>query len=235
MLALGTRLENMGKTVTYYISTPISKIFLFLEKTNIIQSSFDYGKYDQIIFTDSANPVVMFEHLWMGHEEYFAAANTLCIDHHISNTGYAKKNIINPDVGSTCELLATLLEQRAPGSITPEIATYIYLGVSTDTGHFMHATTAETYKIAARLVELGADIHSITSHIYKSKSLETLAFTSKILSRSQKSGNLLRTRVEYDEITQAGIDREEAKEALYQLQGIQRDGIIAYFEIRKSE
>lgn len=153
ILALGTWLENQGKIVTYHISTPISKIFDFLEKTKIIKHEFDYRIYDQIIFLDSANPIVMFEHFWVGHEEYFANANTLCIDHHRSNTGYARENIIHPDIGSTCELLTELLEQRIPSSLTPEIATYLYLGISTDTGHFMHATTSDTHRIIAKLID----------------------------------------------------------------------------------
>jgi phosphoesterase RecJ-like protein len=114
ILALGTWLENQGKTVSYHIATPIPKTFDFLEKTKIIQSSFDYEKKDCIVFLDSANPVVMFEHLRIGHEEYFEQANTLCIDHHVSNTGYARENIIHPEIGSTCELLASLLETWQP-------------------------------------------------------------------------------------------------------------------------
>jgi bifunctional oligoribonuclease and PAP phosphatase NrnA len=114
MLALGTWLELQGKSVSYHISSPVSKTFAFLSKIKNIQSTFDYNNYDQIIFLDSANPIVMFEHFRVGHEEYFAQANTLCIDHHISNTGYAKQNIIHPEYGSTCELLAYLLEQWMP-------------------------------------------------------------------------------------------------------------------------
>lgn len=235
MLALGTWLENQGKIVDYFISTPISKTFDFLEKTKIIQSCFEYKNYDQIIFTDSANPVVMFQQFWIDHESYFEQANTLCIDHHLSNTGYAKENIINTKVSSTCELLTTLLEQWKPNTITPEIANYLYLWLSTDTGHFMYATTTETYKIAAKLIEYGADNNFITKNIYKSNTLEITAFTSKIMARAKASWKILWTWLDFNEITIAWIDREEAKQVLYQLQWIKRDGIIGYFEINESE
>ena len=79
------------------------------------------------------------------------------IDHHISNPGYAKLNLIDPDSPATAQVLYEIIA-ALKWPLTPEVAANLYVGLMTDTGCFRYRqTTARTFEVAARLVEAGAD------------------------------------------------------------------------------
>ena len=102
------------------------------------------------------------------------------IDHHATNKGFAKLDVIKPDVSSACELLYALV--RDDKVIDGEIATLLYLGISTDTGNFMHDNTkSETLKAASELLALGADLNSIVNRFYKNNSKNKIILTGKAI------------------------------------------------------
>ena len=91
------------------------------------------------------------------------------IDHHKTNDGYAKENIVRVEASSTCEILFDLL--NGSDCLNAGSAYCLYAGLSTDTGNFMHSnTTAKVLETAASLVSrYGIDPHDITDHLYRSK------------------------------------------------------------------
>lgn len=96
------------------------------------------------------------------------AKKTLCIDHHVSNKGFAEKNIIQPDASSASELLYTLLEKD---KISVGAAEALYTGIAHDTGVFQYScTTPATMRIAAELMEKGIDFSSIVDKSFYEKS-----------------------------------------------------------------
>ena len=102
--------------------------------------------------------------------QQYADRIDLCIDHHPTNTGYADLLLLKEDAGSTCEIIYRLL-QKMDAEITPSIASYLYMGLSTDTGCFKFSnTTADTHRIAAELMELGADYIPINVRFFNTKS-----------------------------------------------------------------
>ncbi|MBR4201817.1 MAG: DHH family phosphoesterase [Oscillospiraceae bacterium] len=60
---------------------------------------------------------------------------TLCIDHHISNTHYAKQLFWNPHSAAACEVLFRMMQENGI-PLTREIACCLYTGIATDTGCF---------------------------------------------------------------------------------------------------
>ena len=94
----------------------------------------------------------------------------LCIDHHGSNKGFAARTCLEAEAGACAELIyKVLLELGA--ALTPEIATALYVGVSTDTGCFRFGnTTPQTLRTAACLIEAGADYKTINRNIFEIKS-----------------------------------------------------------------
>ena len=73
---------------------------------------------------------------------------TVNVDHHISNTRYAKYNYVAGEA-SNCENVHGLLG-LLNAVLTPEIANALLLGISTDTGNFNHKNVTEhTLKTAA--------------------------------------------------------------------------------------
>ncbi|MDO4322799.1 MAG: bifunctional oligoribonuclease/PAP phosphatase NrnA [Lachnospiraceae bacterium] len=95
------------------------------------------------------------------------ARRTVCIDHHISNGGFADENYIVPDASSTSELVFGVLEEE---KIPYESAEALYMGIVHDTGVFRHSCTSpETMEIAARLMKKGIDGSKIINRTYYDK------------------------------------------------------------------
>ena len=106
----------------------------------------------------------------------------LCIDHHGTNTEYAD-NLLLEDTPAACEIMYDVI--KALGApIDSKMAGCLYTGLTTDTGCFRYAsTTAKTYRVAADLIELGADNGTINRVMFETKtktyaSLERMALES---------------------------------------------------------
>ncbi len=102
--------------------------------------------------------------------EKYGGSVGLCIDHHPSNVRYAELNFINPEAAATGECIFEIAEIL---NIKTDkfIADALYTAISTDTGCFRFGnTTAETHRIAARLLEFGADAAEINRKMFETKS-----------------------------------------------------------------
>ncbi len=96
------------------------------------------------------------------------AKRTICIDHHISNSGFGDVDYIVPDASSTSELVVRILEEE---KIPFEAAEALYMGIVHDTGVFRHSCTSpETMEMAARLMRRGIDGSKIINATYYDKS-----------------------------------------------------------------
>ena len=102
-------------------------------------------------------------------QKYFEAAKkTICIDHHISNQGYADVNEIEPEASSASELICCILEEER---ITKEMAEALYLGMAHDSGVFHYScTSGRTMRKAAMLMEKGIDFTGIVDETFYKKS-----------------------------------------------------------------
>ena len=100
----------------------------------------------------------------------YANVVDLCIDHHPTNTEYAKQLLLSEHSAATCEVVFQLLPLLG-ATITKEIASYLYMGISTDTGCFKFSnTTPDTHRIAAELMAAGADYIPINVRFFETKS-----------------------------------------------------------------
>lgn len=104
--------------------------------------------------------------------EYFDnAGKTVCIDHHVSNPGFADINHIRGDVSSCCEVLYGILE---PDKVNKEVATAVYTGIIHDTGVFQYSSTSpETMRIAGELMKTGVEFNRIIDHSFYEKNLHS--------------------------------------------------------------
>ena len=98
-------------------------------------------------------------------EEYVDRID-MCIDHHPSNSRYAKYNLIDAHAAATGEIMLDVITaMHAP--MSREIADALYTAISTDTACFRHSsTTATTLRKAARTIELGADIEKLNNYLF---------------------------------------------------------------------
>ncbi|CAN5265781.1 bifunctional oligoribonuclease/PAP phosphatase NrnA [soil metagenome] len=107
------------------------------------------------------------------------------IDHHHDNTRFGQINLIVPDASSTGEVLRDLLRELGV-ELTPHIAEALYIALVTDTGRFQYTnTTPKALRLAAELVEAGADVHRIFQGVYESIDFAKLKLLARALERAQ--------------------------------------------------
>jgi phosphoesterase RecJ-like protein len=107
------------------------------------------------------------------------------VDHHHDNTRFGRINLIVPDASSTGEVLRDLFRELDV-ELTPDIAEALYIALVTDTGRFQYTnTTPKALRLAAELVEAGADVHRIFQGVYESVQFAKLKLLARALERAQ--------------------------------------------------
>jgi phosphoesterase RecJ-like protein len=107
------------------------------------------------------------------------------IDHHHDNTRFGSVNLIVADASSTGEVLRDVFAELGV-EITPEIAEPLYIALVTDTGRFQYSnTTAKSLRLAAELVEAGADVHAVFQQVYESVEFAKLKLLARALDRAR--------------------------------------------------
>ena len=158
--------ENYSdKTVDIYLKD-IPESFHFLKGTETILESVDNEEkiYDLFISLDCGDT----DRLEYSKPLFVKAKHTFCVDHHISNIGFAEVNHIVPEASSTSELVYGLLDEE---KISKDVAEALYLGIVHDTGVFQYSCAGpETFRVAAKLLEKGIDAPKIIEETFYAKS-----------------------------------------------------------------
>lgn len=155
VFALKRILEEFGKTVTVFIDTKIPERLKFMPKIYDAEylTVYEDRGFDLFIALDCGD----LQRLGEFAEVFENAENTVSIDHHASNSRFAKENIVAPDASATGEVIYDLT-QMGNFLISKETATLLYGAIASDTGSFQYQnTSSKTHMIASRLIELGAD------------------------------------------------------------------------------
>ena len=107
------------------------------------------------------------------------------VDHHHDNTRFGRINLIVADASSTGEVLRDLFRELNV-ELTPEIAEALYIALVTDTGRFQYTnTTPKALRLAAELVEAGADVHRVFQGVYESVQFAKLKLLARALERAK--------------------------------------------------
>jgi bifunctional oligoribonuclease and PAP phosphatase NrnA len=107
------------------------------------------------------------------------------IDHHHDNTRFGDVNLVVPDASSTGEVMRDVFRELDV-ELTPDIAEALYIALVTDTGRFQYTnTTPKALRLAAELVESGADVHRIFQGVYESVQFAKLKLLARALDRAQ--------------------------------------------------
>jgi phosphoesterase RecJ-like protein len=170
VLALKEHLEMLGKKADISCVDPLP---LFLEtltkQTFEAPAHLDLESYDAAIGCDSVERG--FQNILPKLPEKTA---TVIIDHHPDITIAADVVIIDAKRSSTCEIIYEyLLSQNA--HISKSIATYLMIGILSDTGNFQHAnTSSRVMEISSDLMKRGASVSKIIEATFANKKLSTL-------------------------------------------------------------
>jgi phosphoesterase RecJ-like protein len=147
----------------------------------------------------------------------------LDLDHHHDNNRFGDVNVIEPAASSTGEILRDLFAELGV-EITPEIAEGLYIALVTDTGRFQYAnTTPKAHRLAAELVEAGADVHRVFQSVYENVAFAKLKLVARALERAKiyEGGRLVVSHLARGDFADAGADEPFAEGIIDYLRGVE--------------
>lgn len=160
--ALCIALRAMGKTAYVAANPEITRRY-----ADLIEPYFppEDWKPSYVIAVDCAAEDMIFP----AAEEY-AKHVDMVIDHHGSNCGFGRENLIIGEYAACAEIICEVIEALGL-TLTIEMARGIYVGASTDTGCFKFSnTTANTHRVAAKCLDTGLDGGEINRALFETKS-----------------------------------------------------------------
>lgn len=139
-----------------------------------------------------------------------ASAQFIMIDHHQQPASYARATYSDVGMSSTSEMVFHFMEALGQSSkLSSEIAINLYTGIMTDTGSFrFSATSPTTHRVAAKLIEAGADSATIHQNVYDTNTPERLKLLGLALNNLQILPEL---RTAYITLTQRELDEHGFK------------------------
>ncbi len=164
--ALLRALRTMGKRVKLFCDDKIP------EKFSYLYEGAENEDFEErfIVSVDVAERKLLGD----GGNESYGDRVDLSFDHHGTSRLFAKKTYCEPDSASACEILYSVITALGV-EITDKIASCLYTGMSTDTGCFRYSNvTPRTHRIAAELIEKGADHAGINVKMFETKSMNNL-------------------------------------------------------------
>lgn len=174
--ALAMALRKLGKSVKVDCTDP------FPEKYSYFTDKLEKLEFDEefVVSVDIADTKLLGERL-----SDYADKIDLCIDHHGSNTKYAKEYYVEASAAAAAQVIAKLIRLMNV-EFDKDIANAIYTGITTDTGCFRYTNvTAETHRIAADMIDCGAESGMINRLMFETKSRSRLEIERRVMDSIQ--------------------------------------------------
>lgn len=159
-------------------------------------------------------------------QEEFGGKIDLCIDHHGTNTEYAKKLLLNADAAANCEIVLKVIKALKV-EIDKGIANCLFTGITTDTGCFRYSSvTSNTLRSAAELVDFGADSAMINRVMFETKTktyaaLERLAIEGMRFYEDDRICVITITQDMYDKTGSSELETEAIAPLTRQTEGVE--------------
>lgn len=183
-LGLGLALQSLGKTVQVSVGEDnfqVPSSLSFLPGVHLILAPEALDATDLVISCDVSSAARLGTALEILQE----AKVSIAIDHHSSFTGFGTIHLVDPGAAATAELVLEFID-RLEVELTSEIASAIYAGLTTDTGSFkFQSTTAQTLRMAARLVDAGIDNSKLSKLLFDDEPLADLVMMGEAVSRAE--------------------------------------------------
>jgi phosphoesterase RecJ-like protein len=183
LLATTLALRGLGKDVEMYLggSGSLPREYAFMQLDGLRRDLPDDLEERVLVAVDCAKA----DRIGPDPEPVERASLVIDIDHHHDNTRFGDLNLIVADASSTGEVLRDLI-RALDIELTPELAEPLYIALVTDTGRFQYTnTTPKALRLAAELVEAGADVHEVFQQVYESVEFAKLKLLARALDRAR--------------------------------------------------
>jgi len=183
LLATTVALRQLGKDAQMFLygSAPLPREYGFMQLDGLLRELPDDIGERVLVAVDCAKA----DRIGADPAPVERAKLVLDIDHHHDNTRFGAVNLIVADASSTGEVLRDVFAELGV-ELTPEIAEPLYIALVTDTGRFQYTnTTPKALRLAAELVEAGADVHQVFQQVYESVEFAKLKLLARALERAR--------------------------------------------------
>jgi phosphoesterase RecJ-like protein len=183
LLAMTLALRQLGKEVDMYLAGdgPLPAEYAFMQLDGLLRELPADMAERTLVAVDCAKA----DRIGPDTTLIERAEFVIDIDHHHDNTRFGDLNLIVADASSTGEVLRDVFRELGV-ELTPEIAEPLYIALVTDTGRFQYAnTTPKSLRLAAELVDAGADVHAVFQQVYESVQFAKLKLLARALERAR--------------------------------------------------
>ena len=215
-IALKNALIYLGIEAEVFCDDPVPSRFFFLNQTKTVKNKLekDYGAF---IAMDCAD----LTRLGSFADKFLAHKNTYIIDHHVSNTRYAKTNFVFELASNSENVFNLLNEMDIP--IDEKTANLLFMGIMTDTGNFRHKNVkSETFFTAGKLIELGADQTEIYFNMFSAQSKQRALLFGKTMTKIRYflDDRFAVATVRLDDFVSTGAEQSETEGFIDFIMGI---------------
>lgn len=197
--------ENMPETDVDLYLEQAGREFYYLKNIDKIKNTPEDKKYDVFFVLDCSS----LDRIEPFISCFNNASKTVCIDHHVSNTGFTDLSKIEPQASSACEVLYGTMDAD---KISRNVAECIYTGIIHDTGVFKYSCTSKkTMEIAGEMMEKGIDYSDIIDNTFYKKTYVQNQILGRALLESVLfyDGKCIFTTVTIDEMEFYGVTGRE--------------------------
>ncbi len=183
LLAMHLALSGLGKDSLMYLAgaAPIPGEYRFMDLGELSRELPADVAERTLVAVDCANESRLGADPAILHGVPF----TINIDHHHDNSRFGDLNLVVADASSSGEVLRDLFRELGV-ELTPQLAEPLYVALVTDTGRFQYSnTSAKALRLAAELVEAGADVQRVFQGVYESVQFAKLKLLARALERAQ--------------------------------------------------
>jgi phosphoesterase RecJ-like protein len=186
LLGLGLALQENGTKVQMVLADGVPRTFQHLIGSKQIKKK-PKGEFDTVVTLDSSS----MDRLGDVFQEI--PTPDINIDHHVTNRGFARINIIDAKATATAEILVDLLPLFDLQISTP-VANALLTGLITDTIGFRTTNMRpQALRKAAELIELGADLPGLYQKALLNRSYEAARYWGAGLNALQRDRGLIWT------------------------------------------
>ena len=158
----------------------------------------------------------------ISNQKYALCREIIKIDHHIETDSYGHLNWVEEERSSACEMIADFYASfRNEWVLTKEAASFIFLGMVTDSGRFRFSgVTGETMRLAGLMLDAGIDTETLYANLYL-QDYEAMKFKAYVYEHMERTEN----GVAYIDVTQDmrkqfGLNLEAASSVINYLENI---------------
>jgi bifunctional oligoribonuclease and PAP phosphatase NrnA len=227
MLATTLGLRATGKDAVMFLSgtAPTPGEYRFLDLDGLCRELPDDVGDRVLLAVDCANE----RRIGPDNDPVERPKLVLNVDHHHDNSRFGDVNLVVDEASSTSEIVRDILRELDV-ALTPAIAEALYVGLVTDTGRFQYTnTTPKALRLAAELVETGADVHGIFRHVYETVQFAKLKLLARALERAElfAGGGLVVSYLLKEDFAAVGAEEPYSEGIIDSLRAVEGSEMVA--------